>query len=232
MAGDAMKIAKLAQMINAEKKSYQIAGTLTNLGQVNINDSGALCIDITPLITQGSGTDQRTGASFKLHSALYQFQFNQMSSATLKNRVCIEFWVNKGQALGTAKLLEYTHGTSTFSGVTDINSPRNQDRFADFQLLRRVYRTIDADSISGDVTNMTFDIPIKFNRGKGHHVRLVSSLANNAPLDVLNGQMYMTIRVANGNASTTTVSTKDIPITAINTGLQVRFAYRTWFYDN
>ena len=95
----ARDVAKLAQMINAEKKTYQLSYNSQYTGQVLINATGALCYDITPLLAQGTATDQRTGASVKLHSALYQFQINQMVGATLSNKLIIEFWINKGQAV-------------------------------------------------------------------------------------------------------------------------------------
>jgi len=228
----AQDVAKLAMMINAEKKVFNQSYSNQNLGQVNANLTGALCYDITPLIPQGATASTRNGASVKLHSALYQFQFTQLTALSINQKIIIEFWITKGTTLDTPTLLTKTFDNSTFSGVIDTNSPRYQDNFSDFRLVRRINKTLPADSISADNTTATFDVPIKFNKGKGHHIRLVQSLASNPVLDVLNGQMYMTVRASVGNANAITVSTKDVPLTAINTGSIMRFAYKTWFYDN
>ena len=132
----------LKNIVNAEKKSYGLAFTNQNVGQVNANNTGALCYDITPLIPQGQASDQRNGISVKLHSCLYQFQFTQLASLTIRQRLIIEFWINKGTYLTTATAQEYIHQAATFSTVIDTNSPRNQDRFSEFVCIRRLTRTI------------------------------------------------------------------------------------------
>lgn len=228
----AKDIMMLKEMVNAEKKSFSLKdATSLSCGQVYGNLTGTVCYDITPLILAGSAADQRTGNSVNLHSALYQFQLQQQSSATLANKVIIEFWVNKGTQLNTSDAREYLFAPATFSGVIDYNSPRNQDRFSDFQLIRRVIKTTPTDSLSGEQTVNTFDVPVKFNRGKGHHIRLAGSIAGNPLLDVLNGQMFMTMRSAIGNNSLV-ASTLNVPITAASSGISVRFAYKCWYYDN
>lgn len=226
----AKDVLMLKKMVNAEKKIYEVKDTTSlSTGQVYGNVTGTICYDITPLIGQGVTQSTRTGASIKLSSALYQFQFQQQLNATIANKVIIEFWVNKGTQLDSATAREYLFAPSTFSVVIDYNSPRNSDRFSDFQLVRRIYKTIPADANPGDTAQSTFDIPIKFNRGQGHHVRLAQSATTYA--DILNGQMFMTIRSQVGNNSSI-ASTKDVPVTGALTGLSVRFAYKTWYYDN
>lgn len=217
----------LKQMVNAEKQFFT-NGNNINLGQVNVNAVGASCTDITPLIPQG---DSRKGLSVKLHSSLYQFQFKQQANATLANKIIVEFWVNKGQPQTTATLLEQVFATSTFSGTIDSNSARNQDRFSDYQLIRRVIKRMPADPNTGDAPVLTFQVPIKYNRGKGHHIRLVSSISGTPVNDITNGQIFMTMRCEHGNYGST-VSTKDISILTAETGMACRFAYKTWYYDN
>lgn len=227
----AQDVAKLAMMINAEKKVFNQIYTNQNLGQVNASGTGALCYDITPLIPQGAGQDERNGASVKLHSALYQFQFTQLDSLTINQKIIIEFWKTSGTTLGTADLLSKTFDNATFSTVIDTNSPRQQANFSDFKLIRRVIKTLPSDQIAQSTT-ITFDVPIKFNRGKGHHIRLVKSLSSNPVADITNGQIYMTVRAGVGNANQVVASTLPVPVTATSTGSVMRFAYRTWYYDN
>lgn len=228
----AQDVLMLKKMVNAEKKSYQATFPFASMGQTNVNATGAVIYDITPLLSQGVGADARTGNSVKLTSALYQFQISHQSNATIANKVIIEFWQNRGSTQDTATLLANTFDASTFSGVVDANSPRDQNHFNDYLLMRRVVRTIPADTVaSSDIATATFDIPFKFNRGKGHHIRLVPNPSNNPVNDILNGQIFMTIRVANGNSGST-ATTIDTPIKGITTGLQLRWAYKLWYYDN
>ena len=229
MASDVLMLKK---MVNAEKKAYANTQATQNLGQVNANSTGALCYDITPIIPAGTSSDQRTGVSVKLASALYQFQFSQLSALTIKQKFIIEFWINKGTYLTTATAQDYIHSVSTFSTVIDSNSPRNQDRFSEFQLVRRITRSLSPEQLSGDATVSTFDVPIKFNRGQGHHLRLANTISGSNALDILNGQMFMTVRADVGNANAITASTKSVPLTAVNTGSVMRFAYKVWYYDN
>lgn len=229
MAQDVMMLKK---MINAEKKSYQQSFPFATVAQANLNATGALIYDITPLLTQGSGADARTGNSVKLTSALYQFQICHQSGAVVGNKVVIEFWQNRGSSQDTATLLANTFDPSAFSGIVDFNSPRDQNHFSDYLLMRRVIKSVPADTVTtGDISTITFDIPFKFNRGKGHHIRLVPNPSSNPVNDILNGQIYMTIRAANGNTNGT-ASTIDIPVKTATSGLQLRWGYKVWYYDN
>ena len=228
MANDVMMLKKI---INSEKKSYQAVYTNQNLGQVNANVTGALCYDITPYISQGLGGDARIGTSIKLCSGLYQFQFSQLADLTIRQNFIIEFWINKGTQLDIATAQSYIHTASTFSTVIDINSPRDQNRYSEFRLIRRVKRSIAPDQLTAQGTTSTFDVPISFNKGKGHHVRLVTN-PTGVPQDCLNGQLFMTVRADVGNANAITASTKPVPLTAVNTASVMRFGYRVWYYDN
>lgn len=232
LASDVMLLKK---MVNAEKKfkNYIFPGALTVAQANGATASGANCVDVTPLIDQGLGPDGRTGASVKLCSALYQFQITQQGSCVLPNKIVIEFWKNTGLPLDTTTLLNSVYATSQFSALIDVNSPRNQNTFSDYRLIRRVVKYLKGDDVAAaDAQTITFDVPVKFNRGKGHHIRLVNSLSGTPQNDIFNGQIFMIMRAAIGNSSGTTVSLKDIPISGINTGAVVRFASKTWFYDN
>lgn len=224
-------VAKMAMMINAEKKAYNAPLELRNLGQCNANSTGALIYDITPTgIIQGVTVNTRNGNSIKLSSALYQFQLAQLPAATIANKVIIEFWLNKGTYQTEATAMNQLFLPAQWSSVIDANSARSQDYFGDFRLLRRVVKTIPCDNTASESTVRTFTIPFKFNKGQGHHIRFSNNTGNLT--DVANGQIFMTMRAEQGNANSFTASTLDIPYTAVNTGLRVRAAYRIWFYDN
>jgi len=226
MAKDMMM---LKQMVNAEKQIFNFKPSEFSVGQVNYNTTGAYLMDITPLIPQG---DSRKGLSVKLSSALYQFQITQQVNGTIANRVCIEFWLNKGQPLSATDLLPQVYNNATFSNVIDFNSPRNADRYSDYKLLRKVVKYLPADPNPGDAPTITFDVPFSFNRGQGHHIRLVSSISGTPQNDITNGQIFMTMRLEHGNNSTLASPLTSIPVVTAQSGASVRFAYRTWYYDN
>ena len=228
----ASDIMMLKRMVNAEKKVYEYeynsgGQKFFTVAQTNINNTGAACVDITPLPAVGSTVNQRTGNSIKLCSALYQFQVESMSALAIDATLIFEFWAVKGQYETTTNLLTNTFAVSTFSQSIDTMSPRNQDKFNDYQLLRRVIKKQKSDQLTGTAQVLTFDVPFKFMKGKGHHVRL-----NTDTTDILNGQIYMTVRCSVGNSNTLTQSSRNIPLTLPNTGQFVRFAYKTWYYDN
>ena len=223
----ARDVSMLKKMINAEKKSYQSSFALQTVAQVNQLVNGALCLDITPYVNQGSGNDERTGASFKLCSALYEFQLNQQTNNTTRQKLIFEWWIVKGTQLTSADMLTYLFQNSTFSGLVDYNSPRNQDRYHDFKLVRRVKRTLSPDQLTGSSTTLTFNVPMKLN----HHVRLVPS-PTGVSANCLNGQMFMTVRADVGNKNATASGLTTIPITTALSGSEMRFAYRVWYYDN
>lgn len=225
-------VMKLMSMVNAEKKIYQLPLQTQYVGQVNVNSTGAICLDVTPMMAEGADQFQRNGISIKLHSQLWQFQISTEVFAQVANKVHIEFWYNKGITTAQATLLTNTYDPSIFSGVIDMTSTRNADHFGDYKLLRKHTAVLKEQSIAGALSNTTFTIPIKFNRGKGHHIRYTGATYTNYLADVQNGQIFMIIRADNGNASGVTASTLPVNPTGASTGVKCVFANKTWYYDN
>ena len=225
-------VMKLMSMVNAEKKIYQLPLQTAFVGQVAVNLTGAVCLDITPMMAEGADQFQRNGISVKLHSQLWQFQVLTEGSAQVANKVHIEFWYNTGTVLPQATLLTNTYDPSIFSGVIDMTSTRNADHFGEYKLLRKHTAYLKEQSIAGVISNNTFQIPIKFNKGKGHHIRYTGTGSTNYQTDVQNGQIFMILRAENGNSSGLVASTLPVAITATSTGVKCLFANKTWFYDN
>lgn len=225
-------VAKLAMMVNAEKKINNIGPIASSVAQVAINATGALCLDVTPMMAEGADQFQRNGISLKLHSQLWQVQLFQQSGALSGNTYQFELWLNKGPTLSQSTLLTNVYEPSVFSGVIDMTSSRNPDHFNDYTLVRRYKRRLADPAYAGDVVNATFNIPIKFNRGKGHHIRYTGTGSTNYLTDVQSGQLFIICRADNGNSSTATASTLPVAVTAIRTGITMNWAVKTWFYDN
>ena len=164
-------VMKLMSMVNAEKKIYQLPLQTQFVGQVAVNLTGAVCLDVTPMMAEGSDQFTRNGISIKLHSQLWQFQILTEGSAQVANKVHIEFWYNTGTVLSQSTLLTNLYDPSIFSGVIDMTSTRNADHFGEYKLLTKHTANLKEQNIAGAISNITFQIPIKFNKGKGHHIR-------------------------------------------------------------
>lgn len=228
----ARDVMKLMTMVNAEKKIYQLPLQTLLIGQCDINNTGSYCFDCTPMMAQGADQFQRNGISLKLHTQLWQVQIAQMVNANIANRLHIEFWYNNGMTRDQSTILTDIYDPSIFSGVVDMTSTRNADHFKDYtKFFSRSY-SIQADQLSGALTSKTFTIPIKFNKGKGRHIRYTGAGSTNYLTDVQAGQIVCILRCDNGNKNAATASTLPVAQTGVSTALQVRLANRTWFYDN
>ena len=230
-------VARVVSMVNAEKKyvTYPVASFA--VGQLANNSSGARQFDVTPLMSQGTDVSSRNGNSIKICSSFFQFQVQQQSSTvTTAIKLRVELWLAKGVPLGAfastgnAAPITDLYEPSVFSGVIDMTSTRQPDHFQDYRLIASRTIQVPGDQVSGgDIQAKTFTMPIKWNRGKGHHIRY--SGVSNSSADIGNGQIFMVFRADIGNRDTT-ASTKDVPLTAATTGLTVKMGYKHWFYDN
>lgn len=229
IVGDVMK---LMTMVNAEKKIYQLPLQNLLVGQVSGNLTGTECFDCTPMMAQGADQFQRNGISLKLHSQLWQLQIFQQANANTANKFHIEFWYNNGMTRDQATILTDIYDPSIFSGVVDMTSTRNADHFKDYTKFYSRSYSIQADQLSGALTSRTFTIPIKFNKGKGRHIRYTGAGSTNYLTDVQAGQIVCIMRADNGNKDTSNLSTRPVAQTGVSTGLTIKVANRTWFYDN
>jgi len=226
-------VMSLMSMVNAEKKINNIGVIQSTVGQVSgASSSGTLSLDVTPMMAQGADQFQRNGISIKLHTQLYQIQLSQMTASTCANTFCFELWLNKGSVIDQATAVSQIYDPSVFSGIIDMTSSRNADHFNNYSLIRRVKKRLSDPSYAGDLTNSTFTVPIKFNRGKGHHIRYTGTGSTNYLTDVQSGQILLVCRADNGNRATASVSTLPVAIKASNTGINFTWAVKTWYYDN
>jgi len=236
----AKDVARLAMMINAEKKIYAITaqnvlGQPVGVGQVSANLTGCQAFDITPLISQGTTAETRNGDSIKLHSAYFQFMVSQQLNTAVANKVSIELWhYNGGAIISATDALASIYQPTVFSSVIDYQSARNIDKMGDWRLARKMIVSLSGEQIASTKTIKYLNMPIKFNKGKGHHVRYSGSTISNNPLtDLANGrsQLFLIYRAESGNKSST-VSTLNVPATAGQTGLEVTASFSMYFYDN
>ena len=229
-------IARLASMLNAEKKHHEIVSPTTypEVGQCNYNSSGGAAIDITPIMSQGVTATTRTGASIKLHSSYMQFQFFHQANAVNNIKGVIYIF----QVLGNPQLSASAVGSmflpnkwvstnNTGVNLYDYNSQINPDTFGQFKIITKRKFTVKSDSVTAANMPTSLNIPLKYNRGKGHHIRFSGDTNI-----VTNGQMIMAIFVDNGNIGTSSSTIQGIPSNGASTGLYYQYDIKHYYYDN
>lgn len=236
-------VSYLKSVLNPEKKRTTAAG-LSYLGQVNGNAHGSYVVDISPQPSEGAGYSQRNGSSLKLHSTNFEFQMVDMPSQVNNVKIIIDIFQIKGissQTLGTNLLPQYCNNiysnnnfVSGYTGTAfvDYFSSRNPDFFKTVKLIRSYKATLMADQTSGAVSTSSHRFGIKYNRGKGTHIRFNGD-SNTYGNMIVDGQLVMIVRADRGNMSTSAVSTcSGIADLAVSTGLNFKWALTHYFYDN
>lgn len=237
IAGMARQVASMAQMINAEKKILSIgaANQLAvgqNVGQVNVNVSGALAFDLTPLMPTGSGVSDRTGNSIKLHSSYFQFQIQQQTSNTVAPvQVRIEMWANPAHTQDQSTILNDLYVANPFTGIIDYHSARNPDHFNDYTKIMSKVCYLPVDSLATQISTKQIAIPFKWNKGKGHHVRYTGTGSTNYLTDIQAGQVFLVYFASCGNSGAI-ISSLNVPLQGASSGTTVKMSYRHYYYDN
>jgi hypothetical protein len=228
-----MKMAKdilyLKSVLNPEKKRFTGGASDIAIGQVNGNTDGGYFADTTPTPAQGITYDTRNGASIKLHSSMYHFQFTQQVGVVADLKLIVEFFVITGEPYTGFTFRNERFLPNPFiagGDIRDYNTLTNPDNYQKGKCIARRYITIKQDA-TGSVKNLTdLKIPILHNKGQGHHIRF-----NKDTQTIESGQMYLMIRADRGNIGA--VSTlSGIPDVNINTGVNMAINVVHYFYDN
>lgn len=233
----ASAVKKLQSMNDGEKKRITTFYQDT-VGQVTANAEGALILDVTPLPTQGTNTNQRNGASFRLHSTNYQFNIIQQVQAKADIKMKMTWLQVIGASYSSATIVSQfftnVYNPNPFispTNIRDINAQYNPDYFGTYKVLRTVYKTVKADTLADVRTNNSFRLGFKYNRGKGHDVRFNQN--NNGSDNLFNGQIIMIVQLDRGNDSATTISTLAGNYDTVpETGLFIQYNKVDYFYDN
>jgi hypothetical protein len=228
-----MKMAKdimyLKSVLNPEKKRFIGGAHDIAIGQVNGNTDGGYFADTTPTPAQGVTYDTRNGASIKLHSSMYHFQFTQQVGVVADLKLILEFYMITGEPYTGFTFRNERFLPNPFitgADIRDYNTQINPDNYQKGKCIARRYLTIKQDA-TGSVKNLTdLKIPILHNKGQGHHIRF-----NKDTQTVEHGQIFLMIRADRGNIGA--VSTlSGIPDVNINTGVNMAINVCHYFYDN
>lgn len=207
------EVAMLKKVINAEKQNADINIGPFNFAQNNGAGTGARCDSIMPIISQGSGEDQRKGDSLKVCSMCIQAEVKTNSFNTLQDTrykiYIIRQQTNPVDFTGTINnLLE----PNTFSGVVDYNSNRDYEHFKDFTIvgvLRGVLRPNTNNSV-GQIRQNQHKLALKCN----YHVRYEKGTTT-----ILNNPLYFLCVADAGDYAGTNFIT-------------VSLSNKIYFYDN
>ena len=222
----AADVMKLQALVNVEKKYHQLTTISSNVGQVLINATGAIISDVTPNPPQGTRNNEITGNSFKLTGAYIEVQLKQQATLNTEAFYIFELWDVRGTPETTATIFTDLFNTSTFSGIVDAYSTRNQEHFADYRCMKRWIMKFKQDASADAVTPcnqvMTKMIPLKMDK----HIRLNSSQV------IQNGQIVLTVRANYGNSGTTDSTLSNLGTQTAKTGAELKYTTKYWFVDN
>lgn len=244
-----LRVAKMAKdilylksVLNPEKKRFEFATATTNsVGQLNqiagSYSEGRYFYDCTPTPSQGITYSTRNGASIKLHSTMWQFQFVQQASAVSDVKLIVEIFKITGEPYTGFNFFQERYAVNPFirevisgaiAGIRDYNSQLNPDNFMKGTLVARRKVTIKADPTTSAKMITDLKIPIKYNKGQGHHIRFDKDTNN-----VESGQLYLVIRADRGNIGTVAASNiTGVPDVAPATGVDFLWNKVDYYYDN
>lgn len=219
----AKDIVMLKNMLNVEKKQKENTYSAT-VGQVDINNSGAYTVDITPIFSQGITYTTRNGRSIKLTGATLHWQFQEQTAQLVRMKIRIQIVRVIGNPFsGTSPLTEF-YDLNPLSTVVDYYSDRNPQNFKQFKVLSTKNITMYPDQM----TTTGRCISLKQHLKLSHHIKY-----GNDGDGLVDGQIYAIVTCENGNRNFATASTlTEIPVLAANTGLQVRLYTRFYAIDN
>ncbi len=237
------KLAKLAadlemvkNRLNVEKKHKDADVSTNTVGQVNQNNEGALYLDVTPSIAQGTDSDERVGNSLKLTGMTLPIQFAQQINTLGDRKVRISLIRCRAADNGTTRFeaAEQIWDVNPLTGVRDYDSPRayRNSKQDGLSILRQMTCYIKGPALetgsTGAIGNREMNVKnIRFSVKLQDILRYASS--GDALPDGI--RYYLVIQADAGNKSGTN-STLDVPVTDNSSGLQVRVAQRNWWVDN
>lgn len=225
--------------LNVEKKYLDKDVFTGSFAQVNGNADGIYKVDVTPSMAQGLGHANRIGNSIKVTGMSFPLQFSGETQTFTRRKIKVMlFRINSADNGVTAtEAIEDYFDVNPLNGIVDYNSPKayRSHKHDGIKLVRQKVYSLPAPQINvagyngdglDDVEQAGFSA--KFN------IKLNDIIRFNANGDsVPDGTRYYLYFISDkGNCSATTASTKDIPITKINTGVRVRCGQRSWWVDN
>jgi len=230
-------VAYMGSRLNVEKKYQDRDVNTGSFGQANGNANGIYMQDVTPVISQGTGSSARVGNSLKLTGMSFPVQFSGQSKTMSARKIKMMLFrvssANNSVTL-TDTINDY-FDVNPLTGIIDYNSPKayRSHKNDGIKLIRQKVYTLPAPTINmfgnddeiNEVEASGFST--KFN------VKLQDIIRYNTNGDSLpDGTKYYMFFLTDRGVVTTDATTLDIPILAHDTGVRFRLSQRSWWVDN
>lgn len=212
----AKDISMLKHLVNVEKKKTDVTlSTPTGIGQfqqTSLATTGCFVQRLTPTIAQGVASNQRTGNSLKLVSAMVNMNFVQQTSNADSMKLKWYIINVPEEDMGLSDVENKFFEENPFSGVIDYNSSRDPEYFTQFKVVRtgNVYLKADPTHLTPS-SNANVKCPLRLN----HHLKYN---ANDTEVSTKN-QFYLYIIADRGDINA-------------NTGATIQYNTRWYYTDN
>ncbi|AXH76489.1 MAG: coat protein [Cressdnaviricota sp.] len=232
------QVAQIRSRLNVEKKHIDRDVSTAQFGQVNVNNTGFMALDVTPSIAQGVTGTTRIGNSVKLTGMSFPIQFSGMSKTISARKIKVMLFrvssADNGVDVNEC-IADYLDG-NPLNGIIDYNSQKayRSHKNDGIKLIRQKVYTLPAvpttmagdDETANDTELSGFSA--KFNV-KCQDVLRYASNGDTTP----DGIRYFIYFFADkGNKSPTSNSTLDVPVRENDTGVRLRMSQRSWIVDN
>lgn len=226
----------MSSRLNVEKKYKDRDVNTGSFGQANGNANGIYMQDVTPNLSQGTGSAERVGNSIKLTGLSFPVQFSgQAHTFTARKIKMMLFRVSSANnSVTLTDTINDYFDVNPLTGIIDYNSPKayRSHKHDGIKLVRQKIYNLPAvhSTLAGDDDSASAEeragFSAKFN------VKLDDVLRFNDNTDVLpDGTRYYLYFICDKGTVTTT-STLDIPIPSYDTGVIFRLSQRSWWVDN
>lgn len=239
-------IAKDLEMVknrlNAEKKEKREVEITSGLaGQVFNDLNGYWFQDITPILGQGTGADERVGNSLKMTGCNLNFQFMGQTNTLTGRKLKIGLYRVRNPSLGpsdvSADITQDVFDANPLTGLFDYNAAKAYRNAKNDGIACIREKTIylpkvevlnrgGTDTANQDVEKAykTMNFPVKLND-------LIRYEQDNDNLP--NGFRYVVlVRADVGNSGTSVSNIQNIPLTTGVSGVSFRMGQRWWYVDN
>lgn len=224
-------VGMLASRLNVEKKNQSVDVITAQVGQVFGNSTGNLLTDITPVIGQGTDSNQRIGNSLKLTGMNFPIQFSSQSGCYNSRRIRVELFrvLDADNSVSAATMFNDYYDVNPLNGLRDINSPRKYatQKQNGIKCIRRQYYTLKSPSTAVSGTGEYSTLSVNFSVKLEDILRYDSS-GNTSP----DGTKYFLAFTCDAGNASSTASTADVPVTNALTGVDVRLCQKYWWVDN
>jgi len=239
-------IAKDLEMVksrlNAEKKEKrEVEITSGTVGQVFGDLNGYWFQDITPILGQGTGADERVGNSLKMTGCNLNFQFMGQTNTLTGRKLKIGLYRVRDPSLGpsdaSTDITYDVFDSNPLTGLADYNASRAYRNSKNDGIACIREKTVylpkveilnrgGTDAANQDVEKAykTLNFPVKLN-----DLFRYEQDNDNLP----NGFRYVIlVRVDCGNSGSSTSNIQNIPVTTGHSGVTFRMGQRWWYVDN